>query len=55
MRNTRNVELTNEGQALLTQARHALANVAAAMDAVAAVQGLLRGRTRRQPERSSKS
>ncbi|MDG4770567.1 LysR family transcriptional regulator [Solwaraspora sp. WMMD792] len=44
VRNTRSVELTNEGRALLTQARHALANVAAAKDAVAAVRGLLRGR-----------
>ena len=43
VRNTRSVELTNEGRALLTQARHALANVAAAKDAVAAVRGLLRG------------
>ncbi|SCL30354.1 DNA-binding transcriptional regulator, LysR family [Micromonospora rhizosphaerae] len=43
VRNTRSVELTDEGHALLTQARHALANVAAAKDAVAAVQGLLRG------------
>ncbi|MFV2020894.1 LysR family transcriptional regulator [Micromonospora sp. LOL_023] len=44
VRNTRSVELTNEGRALLTQARHALANVAAAKDAVAAVRGLLRGK-----------
>ncbi|MFV2096890.1 LysR family transcriptional regulator [Micromonospora sp. LOL_013] len=43
VRNTRSVELTNEGRALLTQARHALANVAAAKDAVAEVRGLLRG------------
>jgi DNA-binding transcriptional LysR family regulator len=44
VRNTRSVELTNEGRALITQARHALANVAAAKDAVAAVRGLLRGK-----------
>jgi DNA-binding transcriptional LysR family regulator len=43
VRNTRSVELTDEGHALLTEARHTLANVAAAKDAVAAVQGLLRG------------
>jgi DNA-binding transcriptional LysR family regulator len=43
LRNTRSVELTDEGYALLTEARHTLANVAAAKDAVAAVQGLLRG------------
>ncbi|WBB99233.1 MULTISPECIES: LysR family transcriptional regulator [unclassified Solwaraspora] len=44
VRNTRSVELTNEGRALLSEARHALSNVAAAKDAVAAVRGLLRGR-----------
>jgi DNA-binding transcriptional LysR family regulator len=43
VRNTRSVELTDEGRALFTEARHTLANVAAAKDAVAAVQGLLRG------------
>jgi DNA-binding transcriptional LysR family regulator len=43
VRNTRSVELTNEGRALLTEARHTLANVAAAKEAVAAVQGLLLG------------
>ncbi|WAM19398.1 LysR substrate-binding domain-containing protein [Rhodococcus sp. JS3073] len=43
VRNTRSVHLTDEGHALLTEARHTLANVTAAKDAVAAVQGLLRG------------
>ncbi|MDX6252740.1 MAG: hypothetical protein QOF10_6100 [Kribbellaceae bacterium] len=43
VRNTRSVELTDEGRALLTEARHTLAGVAAAKDAVAAVKGLLRG------------
>jgi len=43
VRNTRSVELTDEGHALLTEARHTLAGVAAAKDAVAAVKGLLRG------------
>src|SRR5437868_13472950 len=43
VRNTRSVELTDEGRALLTEARHTLAGVAAAKDAVAAVHGLLRG------------
>jgi DNA-binding transcriptional LysR family regulator len=43
LRNTRSVELTDAGEALLAEARHTLANVAAAKDAVAAVQGLLRG------------
>lgn len=43
VRSTRNVQLTDEGHALLAEARHTLANVAAAKDAVAAVQGLLRG------------
>jgi DNA-binding transcriptional LysR family regulator len=43
VRNTRSVELTDEGRALVTEARHTLAGVAAAKDAVAAVQGLLRG------------
>lgn len=43
VRNTRSVELTDEGHALLTEARHTLAGVTAAKDAVAAVKGLLRG------------
>ncbi|MDQ1656143.1 MAG: hypothetical protein QOD39_4463 [Mycobacterium sp.] len=43
VRNTRSVELTDEGHALLSEARHTLAGVAAAKDAVAAVKGLLRG------------
>lgn len=42
-RNTRSVDLTDEGYALLTEARHTLADIAAAKDAVAAVKGLLRG------------
>ena len=45
-RNTRRVELTDAGEALLEESRHALASVSAARDAVAAVQGLLRGRLR---------
>jgi DNA-binding transcriptional LysR family regulator len=44
LRSTRQVELTEAGRALLTEARRALTNVAAGRDAVAAVQGLLRGR-----------
>lgn len=44
LRSTRQVELTEAGRALLIEARRALTNVAAAKDAVAAVQGLLRGR-----------
>jgi DNA-binding transcriptional LysR family regulator len=44
LRSTRQVELTEAGRALLVEARRALTNVAAAKDAVAAVQGLLRGR-----------
>ena len=44
LRSTRQVELTEAGRALLVEARRALTNVAAARDAVAAVQGLLRGR-----------
>jgi DNA-binding transcriptional LysR family regulator len=44
VRSTRQVELTEAGRALLVEARRALTNVAAAKDAVAAVQGLLRGR-----------
>ncbi|HEU4349455.1 MAG TPA: LysR family transcriptional regulator, partial [Actinoplanes sp.] len=43
VRTTRRVDLTDEGHALLTEARHTLAGVAAAKDAVAAVRGLLRG------------
>lgn len=44
VRSTRQVELTEAGRALLTEARRALITVSAAKDAVAAVQGLLRGR-----------
>ena len=44
LRSTRQVELTEAGRALLVEVRRALTNVAAAKDAVAAVQGLLRGR-----------
>ena len=43
VRSTRRVELTQAGLALLPEARRTLAAVAAAGDAVAAVQGLLRG------------
>ncbi|RKT51578.1 LysR family transcriptional regulator [Saccharothrix australiensis] len=43
VRSTRQVELTQAGCALLVEARRALAAVDAARDAVAAVQGLLRG------------
>ncbi len=43
VRSTRSVELTGAGRALLTEANRALANVRAAREAVAAVQGLLRG------------
>ena len=43
LRSTRSVELTPAGQALLVEARRALAATDAAKDAVAAVQGLLRG------------
>jgi DNA-binding transcriptional LysR family regulator len=42
-RNTRQVQLTTAGQAFLAEARRALAASDAARDAVAAVQGLLRG------------
>lgn len=42
-RNTRQVQLTAAGQALLVEARRALAATDAAREAVAAVQGLLRG------------
>ncbi|MBM7790812.1 LysR family transcriptional regulator [Tenggerimyces flavus] len=44
LRNTRSVELTDAGRALLSEARHTLTYVAAARDAVAAVQGVLTGR-----------
>lgn len=44
VRNTRNVELTAAGRALLAEARCTLAAAASARDAVAAVQGVLRGR-----------
>lgn len=43
LRNTRQVQLTAAGQALLSDARRALAASDAAKDAVAAVQGLLQG------------
>jgi DNA-binding transcriptional LysR family regulator len=43
VRNTRSVELTEAGRALLVEGRRTLAAAAAAKDAVAAVQGLLRG------------
>ena len=43
VRSTRRVELTQAGRALLPEARRALAAARAATDAVAAVQGLLRG------------
>lgn len=42
-RNTRSVDLTETGRALLTEARRTLASAAAAREAVAAVQGVLRG------------
>ena len=45
-RNTRRVQLTDAGHALLLESRRTLASVLAARDAVAAVQGLLRGRLR---------
>ena len=44
LRSTRQVELTEAGRALLAEARRTLTSAAAAKDAVAAVQGLLRGR-----------
>jgi DNA-binding transcriptional LysR family regulator len=44
VRSTRSVRLTGAGQALFGEACRALASVRAARDAVAAVQGLLRGR-----------
>jgi DNA-binding transcriptional LysR family regulator len=43
LRTTRQVELTQAGRALLPEARRALNSVESARDAVAAVQGLLRG------------
>ncbi|MDT0300855.1 LysR family transcriptional regulator [Streptomonospora wellingtoniae] len=43
VRSTRRVELTDAGRALLPEARHVLAKVSGARDAVAAVQSLLRG------------
>jgi DNA-binding transcriptional LysR family regulator len=43
VRNTRRVELTDAGWALLAEAHRTLASAAAARDAVAAVRGLLRG------------
>ena len=44
VRSTRQVRLTSAGTALLTEARRTLAASEACVDAVAAVQGLLRGR-----------
>jgi DNA-binding transcriptional LysR family regulator len=44
LRNTRSVELTDAGRALLSEARNTLSYVSAARDAVAAVQGVLTGR-----------
>ncbi|MFD9704993.1 LysR family transcriptional regulator [Lentzea sp. NPDC059081] len=43
LRTTRQVELTQAGRALLPEARRALGSIESAKDAVAAVQGLLRG------------
>jgi DNA-binding transcriptional LysR family regulator len=43
VRNTRRVELTEAGRALLAESHRTLASALAAKDAVAAVQGLLRG------------
>ncbi|MDQ1735325.1 MAG: hypothetical protein QOH56_1576 [Pseudonocardiales bacterium] len=43
VRNTRRVELTEAGRALLSESRRTLASADAAKDAVAAVQGLFRG------------
>ncbi|MFC4949076.1 LysR family transcriptional regulator [Pseudonocardia sp. GCM10023141] len=43
VRSTRRVELTEVGRAVLREARRALAGASAALDAAAAVQGLLRG------------
>lgn len=44
IRNTRSVQLTDAGRALLAEARHTLNSVDSAREAVAAVRGLLRGR-----------
>lgn len=44
IRSTRNVDLTDAGRALLVEARHTLNDLAAAREAVAAVQGLMSGR-----------
>jgi DNA-binding transcriptional LysR family regulator len=46
IRNTRRMELTDAGRALLDESRRTLASVAAARDAVAAVRGLQRGTLR---------
>jgi len=46
IRNTRRMELTDAGRALLDESRRTLASVAAGRDAVAAVRGLRRGRLR---------
>src|SRR3954469_4206257 len=43
IRSTRRVDLTPAGRALLVEARRALSATDAARDAVAAVQGLMRG------------
>src|SRR5664279_4983916 len=43
VRNTRRVELTDAGRALLAESHRTLASAAAGRDAVAAVNGLLRG------------
>jgi DNA-binding transcriptional LysR family regulator len=53
VRSTRRVELTEAGRALLLEARRTLASVDAARGAVAAVQGLLRGRCRWGPSSAS--
>ncbi len=44
IRNTRSVELTDAGRALLTEARHTVGAAEAARDAVAAVKGVVTGR-----------
>ncbi|GAB3748791.1 LysR family transcriptional regulator [Microlunatus parietis] len=44
IRNTRSVELTDAGRALLAEARHTVGAAEAARDAVAAVQGVVTGR-----------
>jgi DNA-binding transcriptional LysR family regulator len=46
VRNTRRVELSESGRVLLAEARHVLGAVSSARDAVASIQGLLRGRVR---------